>query len=422
MELSLVALVQKKAMEAVKGSGHVKLIPYGEECPVTLFSREDLALLRSADLILQTPTYYPHTKELMTALEEIPSMRPMPKMEMVGEYGYLESSWFHPKSDGFSMGLHFLEKGILVKKAQGPVTLDDVENERLRGWLRPKNQLFVAYLTTMIGGAIYLHALLKAEENEKRNIDLCIPDLGWFIQYIEMRKQEGRPILEWDLGIHKLEVLFEDQIHSMVISPEGKTVRLLCPGLISQRDFRTLLTLSGDFVAVRGDQSFSEAVSADKVYFYDLREHARYFIKDLLAVAENRIIAHPTSLTLFRCMAKALLHNLPEQEGEWVDETFFQEKEEWSAIAFELGLALQKGDTAIGCKQLNEILKREFSAAPFLCQLVERALFHRIYPEIEKIEKEEMDLFLSGTQSYLQTIAAVRECLHDTRSIQSNGR
>src|SRR5690606_30664930 len=102
---------------------------------------------------------------------------------------------------------------------------------------------------------------------------------------------------------------------------------------ITQSDFRALLALSGEWVAVRGDQSFSEVISQGKAFFYDGRDHARYFIKDLVAIAENRIGGHPTTLACIRGMAQGFAYRIPVQEGEWVDETYFQEAEEWTAIA-----------------------------------------------------------------------------------------
>ncbi len=410
LELHWVALVQgKMATRLVYPEGSMILL-YEGDCQLETFTPEALALLRSSDLILQMPTFYPHTEELLRVLQAMESSDPMPKMECVGEYGFLESSWFHPKSKGYSMGLHFLEKGILVRKAC-QASWDDVKNEQLLRWRYPESRFYLAYLSTPIGGAIYLHSLLKALEQEERGIDICTPDLAWFVQFVDRQNKAGRPVLEWDVGVESLEVCYEEQTYSISISPRGKKVRLLCPRSITQSDFRALLALSEEWVAVRGNQSFSEALSQGKAFFYDGREHARYLIKDLVAVAENRISSHPTTLSCIRAIAQGFLYNLPVQEEEWVDETFFQPIEEWTSIALQIGLALQDPETVAGYKKLNRVFAEEFTANSFLCHLVQRALSHRKAPDLAALEASGFALFASQSQSFVQFMQTLSEAI-----------
>jgi len=400
------------------------LIPYDKDDSPHIIPHSALVELRTSDLILSMPTYYPHTSQLIELLKKMSATLPMPKIELLGEYGYLESSWFHPRTHNRSMGLHFLEKGILIRKSRS-ASFAEVKNEQLLQWLFKTNspgpleidqylaesRFYVAYLTTPIGGAVYLHALLKSLEQDPKGIDLCVPDLGWFIHHIEKQNRLGIPVLEGNFAVKTIEVWHEGQIHAMSISPDGKRVRILSPGPLSQADFRALLSLSGEFAAIRGDQSFSEAVSANKVFFYDGREHARYFIKDLVALAENRIGSHRGALAVFRGMGKTFLHNLPDPEGEWVDETYFQEKEDWLAIALEIGLALKDPDTIAGFKKLNRIIGEEFSCNEFLCHLVKRALCHKKHPQIERAEEDQLSLFTNHSQSFGAAIKAIQKSL-----------
>jgi hypothetical protein len=405
LEIQLIGLVQEKILPYLSIPEHSLILTYQQECPVNLFSKEALSILNSSDLILQIPTYYPHTEELKKALPN------SPKMECIGEYGFLETPWFHPKSGNHSLGLHFLEKGILTRKAC-QATWNDVQNEQLKNWYSSQNLFYLAYLTTPIGGAIYLHALLKSLENSAQDIDLCTPDPGWFLQFSEQQEKAGRPLLEWQIGVRSIEIYYQGKLHIIKVAEEGKKIRLLCPGLISQSDFRVLLALSGDWVGVRGNQSFSEVVSQGKAFFYDGRQHSRYLIKDFLALAENRIPSFPGTLTCIRGMAQGFIYNLPVEEGSWVEETFFQELEEWTAIALNLGLALQDPQTITGYQTLNRILVDEFSANSFLCHLVQRALFHKQHPEIEQFEKEQVDQFITQTQTLTQLIQNQREKLN----------
>ncbi|HSX11500.1 MAG TPA: hypothetical protein VLF94_07300 [Chlamydiales bacterium] len=409
LEIHLIALVPSKTTLPAEGAW---TIPYEGECPISLIAPEMLALLRSSDLIIQMPTYYPHTAELLTALQKIDAPNPVPKMELVGEYGFVESSWFHPKSGGYSMGLHFLEKGILIRKLK-QAQWSDIKNEQLRMWLNPDNHFYLAYLATPMGGAIYLHALLKSLENDPRDIDLCVPDLGWLIQFVERQTQLNRPILEWELGVSSIEVEFNGLKSSISLAPSGKKVRLFCPGQLAQSDFQALLTLSGNFVAVRGNQSLTEAISIGKSFFYDGQSHARCFMKDLVALAENRISDHPTTLACIRGMNQSFLSNQPIEGETWVDETFFQEREEWTSTALSIGLALQDPDVAVGFKKLGQIVAAEFSANTFLCHLVQRDLCHRSHPHIEKQEAKELSLFTSDSQTFSQLILNLARALKE---------
>lgn len=408
VELKFVALVQEKALRSVNYPENAIIVSYEGECPLSAISAEAMEVLRSSDLILQTPTYYPHTRELVEALQAMEAPSLMPKMERVGEYGFLESSWFHPKSGAYSMGLHFLEKGVLIRKPC-QASWADVQNARMKQWHIPENHFYLAYLATPMGGAIYLHALLKSLMNDDRGIDLCVPDLGWFIEFVEKQKTASRSLLEWEMGIQTIEIYFEEYIHPISIAPVGKKVRILCPGQITQSDFRALLALSGDWVAVRGNQSFSEAVSQGKAFFYDGRGHERYFIKDLVAVAENRIGGFPGALECIRGIGQAFHYNVPVQEEEWVDETFFQPLEEWTSIALGLGLALQDPDTITGYKKLNQIIAEEFSANLFLCHLVQRALCHRKNPERGEFEDQQLALFASNAITFAELISNCRK-------------
>lgn len=398
LEVNLVAVVPSAWASRVQGKF---IIPYEKEVPS--LPKEAVEFLQSMDFVLQIPTFYPHTAELG-----------IKQMERIGEYGFVESSWFHPRSNGYSMGLHFLEKGIFIRKLK-QAEWKEVKNEGVLRWRRAENHFYFAYLASPIGGAVYLHALLKSLEGDEKSIDICVPDLGWFIQYVERQKLTGKPILEWEMGVATLEVVFEDKLYSLPLAPQGKQVRLICPGPLEQSDFQLLLYLSGDFVAVRGDQSFTDAVCSGKPFFYDGRQHARYFLKDLVALAENRIGSYRSALECIRGMQEAFFYNLPLTEEEWVEETFFQEIEEWTAIALKIGLALQDPEIGRGFQNLSQIIAAEYSANHFICHLVQRALCHLHHPEIEDLESEEISRFTSRLQTFSQTVQTIGRKLEGIR-------
>ena len=423
LSLSWIALVPKKLSV---GHLNASFVSYEGACPPALLPEHALQTLRDSDLILSLPTFYPHMKELVEILQKREAPTPFPRLLSVGQYGYLESSWFHPKSGNHSMGLHFLERGILIRKSM-LADFAAIENQSLllslfqTGSPGPMEvekyldarQFYLAYLLSPVGGAIYLHALLHSQIHDERPIDICTPDLGWFIGHVERQKKEGRRLLEGSFGVESIEVQYEGKSYSTRLAEKGKKVRILCPGPISDSDFRLLVRLSGEFVGVRGDQSFSEAVSANRAFFYDGAPHARYFVKDLLALAENRLAPHRSALAVFRGMGKAFLHSLKVEEtaGEWVDETFFQEKEPWMAIAQKIGAALLDPDALAAFKKFNKILADEYACNQTLCQMVQRELALRASEELAQFEESQASLFANQGGSLAKFLSAVRGIL-----------
>ncbi len=172
---------------------------------------------------------------------------------------------------------------------------------------------------------------------------------------------------------------------------------------------RQLFFLSDDWVGVRGDQSFTEAVSSDKPFFYDSRNHARYFIKDLTALAENRLRNNPSALHTLRMIRQASLWSLQEEGGDWVDENHFQQKDKmpWDEIGRQIGKALRQPSTLSGLKQFNQMIVQEHSFNDYLCNLVKRRLLHALCPQIQRVETQQVNLYLAGQLSFSQLIKSL---------------
>jgi hypothetical protein len=405
LPISWVLLVpEKKSLPEAPKKCKIHTISYEGQCPLSSLSKAAKEALTAADLILQIPTYYPHTLELCKSLNIV--------CRSIGEYGFLETNFFNPKSGNRSMGLHFLEKGILIRKnPPKTASFKELESKQLVQWLfsqedpgpkeeelyRSKQAFYLAYLNTPAGGSVYLQALLKAHEKDQKGIDICTPDVSWLIQLIQERRGQNLPLLETSL--ESLDLYYDGTIHSLVSKGVGKKVRIFCPGRLSQDDFRALVSLSGEFVAVTGNQSFSEVISAGKVFFYDGRNHARYFLKDLIALAENRLMAYGRALQIFRGMGKTHLYNVNIEESDWVDETYFQENEPLDKIALKIGAALRDPDCAVAFKTLGKILSEEHSFNRYFLSFVQRELCHRFHPEIAKEEEMLVEPFAVGKVS-----------------------
>ncbi len=355
------------------------LVPYDKECPPESFSKIAISAMQNADLVLSCPTYVPNVEELKKMTKT--------RWLQVGQYGFIETNFFSPVNGNYCMGLHFLELGILIRESKEKGDFRTLENKTLLYALfstttpqtidieryRTFHRLHLAYLVSPIGGAIYMHALFQFYRNDSRTIDICTPDIGWLIQYMNLQK--GLFLIE-NYGIQEIEIHYDGKIHRRELARSGKKVRFLS-GSLSDNDFRKLMILSEEFIAVRGDQSFSEAISANRLFFYDGAIHARYFIKDLIALAENKLSHNPGALSLFRAMGQAFAYQIPDETGEWVEETAFQERQPWENIANRIAISLHSEQTLAGFKQFNQMVASEYSCNEILCQLVAQELSHR---------------------------------------------
>ncbi|MBI3508963.1 MAG: hypothetical protein HY069_04960 [Chlamydiia bacterium] len=265
------------------------------------------------------------------------------------------------------------------------------------------NAFYFAYLHSLAGGLVYLQALLKVHEEQGKVIDICTPDLGWVVALLQERR--------WGelQGMKELEIHFEQLESRATLQKEGIKIRVFCPGVLSDEEFRQLIALSGEFVGVQGDQSFSEAVSANKVYFYDARPHAEHFMRDLAALAENRIGAHRGALILLRTMRKAMLHHLPPAESEWVEESHFEERESPIELGLQVGLALQDSNTMLGMKRLDRILCEEYSANDYLGHVIQRSFCHLRRPDIARIEEKIVEDFCSAKIGFSECFFRLQE-------------
>ena len=279
---------------------------------------------------------------------------------------------------------------------------------------RQKHRFFLAYLYSQAGIFVYLHALLKSLENDPKDIDLCIPDSAKILSYFEQRIEAKLDPIEKSYQIQR--IVFHIGSHMAVwkLDSAGKTLRILCPDKLGSSDFQRLIAFSEEFVACRGDQSLSEAVSHNKCFFYDPRDHSRFFLKDLIALAQNRITHYPSSVEVFRLFAKVLEHHLPEEAGEWVDEIIIQQqKMDLLEIAEAIGRHLLNPKTFAGFKKLNRILIEEHSCNEFILHLVQRAICHRYHPDIEKIEEKELACFICKEQSFSSVVDSINNKLKD---------
>jgi hypothetical protein len=215
--------------------------------------------LDEASLILQIPTVHPH----------------FTKGYHIGEYGFIDSEHFHPETNNLCMGLHALEKGLLLYTDLLPTDLIKT------------TPYYFAYLITKRGYATYLHTLLAATKTDLKLI-VCN-----FLPLLEVLKEE-----EWS-GYDLKEIRLRDAAHEtrIAIAESGRTLTIECHQNLSSRDVQKLILGAEPFVGCRGDRSFSEVISLERPFFYDPLEHSRPFLHDLVDASKYHCLAYPTLTT-----------------------------------------------------------------------------------------------------------------------------
>jgi hypothetical protein len=370
-------------------------------------SEKQLQDLRGADLLLQIPSELPMVEKLFNQIEAIDDPRPLPKFETLKRHGAVRIC---PSQTSHSTGLHFLEKGIFLRQAAGAV-FSEFENESMMHWLfgqiypgpqeiteyRRKNRFFLSRATSQSGIFVYLHALCKSLEWDTKAIDLCTPNAESILDYFQSRIDQKMDLLEGSCKIARITLCIGSYTTTWELQETGKTLRILSPESLSHLDVQRLIAFSEDFTGISDEDSFSEAVSANKGFFFDPSNQNRYLIKDLIALAENRIAPHRSTLGILRLYMKVFEHHLPSpEEGEWVDEIAIQceEKMPLAEIVEKIGLYLQDPDALAGFKKLNRLIAKENSCNDFFKQIVQRAVCHRRRPQIARLEEEAVSGFI----------------------------
>jgi hypothetical protein len=297
-----------------------------------------------------------------------------------------------------SFGLHFLEKGVLTWKI-------NTETSREHRFVDPDHRFFFADITSETGSAIYLNALFKILENDDIDIDLYVPDPRGVSRYLANQIEQKLPLFPKSFGISSLEIDFERRLY--LLGKKGKRVRIFSQNPLSRQELMTLMKLSANFVAVSSDLSLTDAISSEKVFFLDGNCKSLEFLKDLQALAGNRLAGYPGVLNLFRGMQQAVLHHMPYGDERWVDESHFQEIDDWPQIAALVVKSLQDPVTAICFKALSKTIREDYSANLYICHLVQRHLCHRKYPRIRQLEEKLIYELTSGKRSLTSLVRSL---------------
>ena len=354
--ITLVEVNEKRFLSHPDFSAQV--LSYSKNDPA-YFSSGLIRKLAGASLILQTPTYYPHFEALYEQVKAA-SYGAYPSCAHVGEYGFINSEWFHPESGNMCMGLHSLEKGLLLHAEISSIDIS------------PVTPFYFAYLVTERGYAIYFHSLLKYKINNTSDIEIVVCNLLAALYAIKNEVWS-------DYGLKEIIIRDEKNETTISIADSGKRVIIICKTGLSSLDVQKLYLSSENFVGCRGDRSFSETISLDKVFFYDAPIHSLPFLKDLYNVSYFYCLAYPSLHSYLKCL---------------LDKT-----SPAKLVGNQIAEILFDPSFLCGMKKLFTLLKSDFLFNPTLVNLVKSRIYQHFHPSLKKMEETLFKEFIEGAHS-----------------------
>lgn len=307
--------------------------------------------IANSALVLQLPTYYPRFEDVLAIKG--------PRITSIGEYSFLDSPHFHPRSGNRTMGLHPFEMGIM--------TLDPIPKA-----LKDPG-CFFAYLITERGASIYLHTLLAFTKELHNTISLYTTSLTRLLPILEKEDLSGYHLKE-------ITIIDDGKTCSKPIESEGRRLVIRSVKNKTPIEIRQIMAHCHPFMACRGDGSFTEALSVEATFFYDFLPHARPFLRNLLKLAQRDLMAYPT---------------LEEYLTLMMDETPEPPKTRGAKLAgILLDPTLRKG-----MLKLKELIYERHSCSDHLINLVKQEIAYHKNPKLELEQNNRIEALQSGKVS-----------------------
>jgi hypothetical protein len=342
-----------------------------ENIPPVFIPREVIELLKTSEVLLQIPTYFPQTKALLEAI----SHPKAPRYELIGEGGWSHSAPFSPPSGFRALGLHFWEKGLFFPKLEKGSTSSLLE---LIG-----NDLFcLGYLRNPTAAKQLLLTFLAYQSQSSKDLCLCLFPFEPLIKDLPTLKG-----LLKEFGIRSVRIFYKGSLSFLSIQQTGKQLTLIHSGKLLRDEYQVLLQRSTSLTGCRGDGSLSETLAAQKIPFLDLPDHKRSLLQGLIFAAEHLLSkGHPTALYL---------------------SCFLED----SSDPKKLAALLRKPEIEQGFISLSSFLKERYSIDSFLSNLVLRAGCQYHHPKMAFLETLSLIDCLQGEKTAFDSLQELQQLI-----------
>lgn len=345
-----------------------------------------LSYVRSVPLIFQL--FHPAT--YIDSFFEKTKKEDRPHYEALGSYGQLEEEAFFPTSPFFSLGLHFLELGVLTLEKKDP-TISSIP-------------YFLCSHTSIKDAVFYTNLLIEIKKKE-------IHDLK--IEYFSKSVLDA--VYENLLAAKNLEIKTIKTLHNKKVvqkkkvSHSGKDLFLAYQSDLDYTQKTELFASSQEPIGISSDIAFSYAVSYDKTYVYSRFDQKSCLIKDLIALAKNRLAKYPKAIVYLENLYQLQLQYHPKKKDEYVSEEYFQlsHLDSFEEIQKRLSLLINTREVVTGLRVLNSLISNKYSANSYLTGLIKRAYLHNKHPELQTLETQVLSNYLEGSTSFLDMLKQI---------------
>ncbi len=270
LPIELISIVHETSFipEPLKSTLPHHIIKYCHPNPPT-FSTEITSLLREAFSVIEIPTAYfdfPSLKKMIQKGNKTP-----PIISRIGQYGFIGTEDYNPTTRERSMGLHFLEKGVIILEKVPPQKRDF--------------DCYFAYLITKSGILTYLYSILLNRMKDQKDLTLLSPNLDRLLPILQEIDFKS-------YNIKKIVIKDFPNISSIDFMEAGKTITIEHVKNLHPKKILHYMSTCNPFVGIRGDGSFTECLSTDALFFYDALDHAIPFLTDLTYIAHDELMAY----------------------------------------------------------------------------------------------------------------------------------
>ena len=359
LKIELVTLVEESQPRFLRGHDFPNhIIIYRNNEPVH-FSNTLLKKLSEASLILQIPTYYPHFQMLIDGIFKLSSGR-IPVIASIGGSGSFHSEWFHPMSGNICMGIHPLERGLLLHTDASYV--DAMETE----------PFYFAELESERGYAIYLHALLTSNKDKTNDLKLIVCNQLPLLSALKNQVFS-------DYGVK--EITIEESAKKSVIklSDSGKIHFIEVKQGLSTFSIQKLIVSAEDFVGCGNNHMLCEVITLEKFFFTDELNHPNLFLNDLKALATHYFPLDPKLATYI----------------DYLSDKITTEK----ILGNLIGKIVSEDTLLTSMKKLIHLIKADFLFNPTLINYVKSKICEYYDPSLKEKEQLFFKEFLKGQHS-----------------------
>lgn len=199
------------------------------------------------------------------------------------------------KERGFSSNSLFSSERIKFLYKANPFLVKFLTQNKEAEQFDTSDRLYLGYVRETIAAQSFIKAVLSLNQTNAKNLVIVLP--GNTVNEYAISSTLNTALQSKDIQDIQLEFYNHHNhtstiLKSYALNSSGKTLRIIT-GSFYHADLKKILLASEKETVVTGDQSLSEAISANKNWFYETRDHKRTFAQDLQISSSVPLVSSP---------------------------------------------------------------------------------------------------------------------------------